>query len=108
MATAPVIKQCNELSLQMMKQVSFEVVYMVQAMDQRSQLRNINAFSPLELHAVYRAAVVLAWMGLHSGQEDYGAGKAACMRWMEYVDGRWGTAGKLFSFMDSTINDEDE
>ncbi|PYI07086.1 hypothetical protein BO78DRAFT_444274 [Aspergillus sclerotiicarbonarius CBS 121057] len=93
-SAAPIMRQCTDISLQIMKRVSTEIVSMVQMMDRHVQAKEADQFSPLELHCIYRAAATMAWMGLNTGDEQYMIGKGICIEWLGFMSSRWRTAGR--------------
>lgn len=88
------MKECTDISLRIMKEVATEIVSLVQLMDRHAQANGVGGLSPLELHCVYRAALIISWMGHNTGDEGYMVDKSICTRWLEKMKRRWQTAGE--------------
>lgn len=91
----PLLRECTEQALQMMKETSMKIAMFVQTLDQKLIFPGTERVSPLVLHCIYRGAISLSWLAMETGDEQYLIGKSACKRVLQKINARWKAAGRV-------------
>ncbi|OJJ35901.1 hypothetical protein ASPWEDRAFT_183896 [Aspergillus wentii DTO 134E9] len=90
---APRVRECMQKCLNTIKDVAGRVLLFSQNLGQILSQNRLDSVSPLVLHCIYACAVDLSWMALETENEEYTAGKLACVEILRTISSRWKVAG---------------
>lgn len=89
------VREIMQRSVQMLKDISNQVILFVQDARQCLTSQTMELVSPLILNCIYSSTSNLSWMGIENGAPQYAIGKAVCEEMLHSLGARWKAASKF-------------
>ncbi|KAJ5923880.1 hypothetical protein N7466_008067 [Penicillium verhagenii] len=89
------LRENMQRSLQMLKDISNQVIMFVQDARESLTPQTMDLVSPLVLNCIYGSTSNHSWMVLESGASQYAIGKAVCEDMLQHLGTRWRAASKF-------------